>query len=45
MSRLSHTACAGSGLATIHGILTNKIYIGDSVFNKRDSRTLQQKPV
>jgi site-specific DNA recombinase len=33
------------GVATIHGILTNAIYIGDSVFNKRDSRTLKQKPV
>jgi site-specific DNA recombinase len=33
------------GVATIHGILTNSVYIGDSVFNKRDSRTLKQKPV
>lgn len=27
------------GVATIHGILTNAIYIGDPVFNKRDLRT------
>lgn len=33
------------GVATIHGILTNPVYIGDSIFNKRDSRTLKQKPV
>lgn len=33
------------GVATIHGILTNAVYIGESVFNKRDSRTLKQKPV
>lgn len=33
------------GVATIHGILTNAVYIGDSIFNKRDSRTLKQKPV
>ncbi|MET3972435.1 hypothetical protein ACVWXN_000152 [Bradyrhizobium sp. i1.4.4] len=33
------------GVATIHGSLTNAIYIGDSVFNRRDSRTLKQKPV
>ena len=32
------------GVATIHTILTNPVYIGDSVFNKRDSRTLKQKP-
>jgi len=32
------------GVATIHGILTNTVYIGDSVFNVRDSRTLKQKP-
>jgi site-specific DNA recombinase len=32
------------GVATIHGILTNTAYIGDSVFNKRDSRTLKEKP-
>jgi hypothetical protein len=33
------------GVAIIHGILTNAVYIGDSVFNVRDSRTLKQKPV
>ena len=32
-------------MATIHGILTNPVYIGDSIFNKRGSRTLKQKPV
>ena len=32
------------GVATVHGILSNVIYIGEWVFNKRDSRTLKQKP-
>jgi len=32
------------GVATVHGILTNPVYIGDSTFNVRDSRTLKQKP-
>ncbi|CAN0394367.1 unnamed protein product, partial [Phaeothamnion confervicola] len=32
------------GVATIHGILTNAVYVGDGVFNVRDSRTLKQKP-
>jgi site-specific DNA recombinase len=33
------------GVATVHGMLSNTVYMGDWVFNKRDSRTLQQKPV
>ncbi|WP_309248220.1 recombinase family protein [Bradyrhizobium japonicum] len=33
------------GVATVHGILTNTVYIGEWVFNKRDSRTQQPKPV
>lgn len=32
------------GVATVHGILTNTAYIGVSVFNRRDSKTLAQKP-
>jgi site-specific DNA recombinase len=32
------------GVATVHGILSNPIYMGQWVFNKRDSRTLKQKP-
>lgn len=32
-------------MATIHGILTNPIYIGGAVFNKRDSETLKQKTI
>lgn len=32
------------GVASIHGILTNAVYIGDGVFNVRNSRTLKQKP-
>ncbi|WP_246701437.1 recombinase family protein [Rhodopseudomonas sp. BR0G17] len=33
------------GIATIHTILTNTVYVGQWVFNKRDSRTLRDKPV
>lgn len=32
------------GVATVHGILTNRIYIGDWIFNRRDSKTLVEKP-
>ncbi|POR40195.1 recombinase family protein [Methylobacterium sp. V23] len=32
------------GVATIHTILTNKVYIGEWVFNRRDSKTLCEKP-
>jgi site-specific DNA recombinase len=32
------------GVATVHGILSNSIYMGQWVFNKRDLRTLKQKP-
>ncbi|UMY16502.1 recombinase family protein [Methylobacterium organophilum] len=32
------------GVATIHGILTNRVYIGEWVFNRRDSKTLVEKP-
>lgn len=32
------------GVGTLHGILTNTVYIGDWIFNRRDSKTLQQKP-
>jgi len=33
------------GVATLHTILTNSIYVGQWVFNKRDSRTQREKPV
>ena len=32
------------GVATVHGILSNTVYIGEWVFNRRDSRTLKVKP-
>ena len=32
------------GVSGVHKILTNTIYVGQSIFNKRDSRTLQDKP-
>lgn len=32
------------GVATLHNILTNRVYIGEWVFNKRDSRALRNKP-
>lgn len=32
------------GVATVHGILTNRIYIGEWIFNRRDSKTLVEKP-
>ena len=32
------------GVGTLHGILTNRTYIGEWIFNRRDSRTLKDKP-
>ncbi|MCE4225941.1 recombinase family protein [Methylobacterium sp. C25] len=32
------------GIATVHGMLTNRIYIGEWGFNRRDSKTLIDKP-
>eukprot|EP01037_Dinobryon_pediforme_P006261 gene6261-6333_t len=32
------------GLGVIHTILINPVYVGSSMFNKRDSRTLRAKP-
>ncbi|MEP9374457.1 recombinase family protein [Mesorhizobium sp. KR1-2] len=32
------------GVGTLHGILTNRTYIGEWTFNRRDSRTLKAKP-
>ncbi|MCJ2055101.1 recombinase family protein [Methylobacterium sp. J-048] len=32
------------GIATVHGILTNRVYVGEWVFNRRCSRTLMEKP-
>ncbi|WP_449409267.1 recombinase family protein [Methylobacterium komagatae] len=37
-------AGARFGVATIHGILTNRIYVGEWGFNKRCSKTRQAKP-
>ena len=33
------------GVATVHTILTNSVYVGEWVFNKRESRTQREKPV
>ncbi len=33
------------GVGTIHGILTNRTYIGEMVFNRRNSKAGKQKPV
>jgi DNA invertase Pin-like site-specific DNA recombinase len=33
------------GVATIHGILTNRTYIGEMIFNRRSSKTHKEKPV
>lgn len=33
------------GVATVHTILTNSVYIGEWVFNKRESRTQREKPI
>ncbi len=32
------------GVATTHGILTNRVYVGEWVFNRRCSKTLAEKP-
>ncbi|WP_082655952.1 recombinase family protein [Aureimonas sp. D3] len=32
------------GVGTLHGILTNPVYVGEWTFNKRESKTLRQKP-
>ncbi|MCJ2025288.1 recombinase family protein [Methylobacterium sp. J-067] len=37
-------AGARFGVATVHGILTNRVYVGEWVFNRRCSRTLTEKP-
>ncbi|GEL44472.1 recombinase RecB [Methylorubrum extorquens] len=37
-------AGARFGVATVHGILTNRVYIGEWVFNRRCSKTLAEKP-
>ncbi|MDF1608272.1 recombinase family protein [Hoeflea sp. YIM 152468] len=33
------------GVGTLHAILTNRVYIGEWVFNRRDSKTFKDKPV
>ena len=33
------------GIGTMHVILTNRVYIGEWVFNRRSSKTLRQKPL
>ncbi|MFC6446265.1 recombinase family protein [Shinella zoogloeoides] len=35
---------ASFGVGTLHAILTNRVYIGEWTFNRRDSRTLKNKP-
>ncbi|MFM9276383.1 recombinase family protein, partial [Pseudarthrobacter sp. NKDBFgelt] len=32
------------GIATVHGILTNRVYIGEWVFNRTESKTQREKP-
>ncbi|WP_192643174.1 recombinase family protein [Bosea sp. OAE506] len=32
------------GVATVHGILINTVYIGQWIFNKREAKTLTEKP-
>ena len=32
------------GVATVHGILTNRVYVGEWVFNRRESKILIEKP-
>jgi len=33
------------GVGTLHGILTNRVYIGEHVFNRRNSKTQKDNPV
>ncbi|CAA6606124.1 Resolvase domain [Rhodospirillaceae bacterium LM-1] len=33
------------GIATIHKLLMNRVYVGEWIFNKREAKTLKQKPV
>ena len=33
------------GQGTIHTILTNRVYVGEAIFNKRSAKTLLEKPV
>lgn len=39
------TRCAGRfGVSAVHTILTNSVYVGEWVFNRRNSKTLRDKP-
>lgn len=46
LNERGHRTRAGArfGVATIHGILTNRVYVGEWVFNRRCSKTLTTKP-
>ncbi|MEP3669313.1 MAG: recombinase family protein, partial [Roseibium sp.] len=33
------------GVGTLHGILTNRVYVGEHVFNRRNSKTQKENPV
>ncbi|WP_375454844.1 recombinase family protein [uncultured Methylobacterium sp.] len=46
LNERGHRTRAGArfGVATIHGILTNTVYFGEWVFNRRCSKTLIEKP-
>ncbi|WP_455960057.1 recombinase family protein [Methylorubrum aminovorans] len=46
LNERGHRTRAGArfGVATIHGILTNRVYVGEWVFNRRCSKTLAEKP-
>jgi len=41
---MSDAAELGFGSGTIHSILTNSVYVAKSIFNKRCSKTLPEKP-
>lgn len=46
LNERGHRTRAGArfGVATVHGILTNRVYVGEWVFNRRCSKTLTTKP-
>ncbi len=46
LNERGHRTRAGArfGVATIHRILTNRVYVGDWIFNKRCSKTGAEKP-
>ena len=46
MNQRGYRTCRRSrfGVATVHDILTNTVYVGSWIFNRRCSKTLRQKP-